>query len=571
MRTRNRDSRPFRASISTRANRVLFIAMFLQLVAAGCDLTSPDKKNHGLSSAVDPALTVSPSSITATAVSWSEIDLTWATSPSASGYQIFRSTTGAAGTYTLLNSTGPNTSRYADNFLTGSTQYCYEVRSFKNTGKNVTYGAFSSAVCATTAPPPVVAPSATDAAPYGGPFRIRWQDNSANEDGFRIERGSSINGPWSQVTSVGANVTVTYVYAEYFEQPACFRVIAFNTIGPSNPSTPDCTALPTTPTIGSATPLDQQSITVSWTDNSSVEDGYRISRQQNGGSWTEVGTVGAGVQSYRDATAAPDVTYNYHVEALKDGGFGFASYDVTGLLATTAPPAPTGADALFFDNYDTGWIDFAISWIDASTNETGFRVEYSPDGQSGWTTFVETGPNVTYFSDPNYVPQSGYFRVIAFNNIGPSSPSNNAYAEYGVAAADFVANAFDQRSIDLTWTDNAKLESGYQILRSTSVDGPFEWVTDLPADTKSYHDDASGAGLASGQEYWYLVVTLYDNCYSCWGYSNYASATTASALSAPSAGAGIRTSPTVRPAPTHPIRIKGRQTIAPRRVPGRTR
>src|SRR4051794_22587746 len=118
MRRRNRDSRPFRASISYRANRVPFIALIIQLVAAGCDLTSPDAKNRGLNPPVDPALTVSPGSITATAVSWSEIDLTWATSPSASGYQIFRSTTGAAGTYTLLTSPGPSTSRYADNLLT---------------------------------------------------------------------------------------------------------------------------------------------------------------------------------------------------------------------------------------------------------------------------------------------------------------------------------------------------------------------------------------------------------------------------------------------------------------------
>ncbi|HTD83530.1 MAG TPA: hypothetical protein VK648_07030, partial [Gemmatimonadaceae bacterium] len=264
-----------RASIPPRANRVLFIALFLQLVAAGCDLTAPDRKNRGLDAPIDPSLTVSPSSIAATVVSWSEIDVSWATSPSASGYQVFRSTTGPAGSYTQIAGTAANSSFYPNTGLTGSTQYCYEIRSFKNAGRNVTYGAVSGPACATTLPPPVIAPSETDASPYAGPIRIRWKDNSPDEDGFRIEQASTTAGPWNQVSSVGANVTVTYVYLYYLygEQPVCFRVTAFNSIGPSLPSTPDCTASPATPTNLSATPLDLQSVTLSWTDNSAVEDG----------------------------------------------------------------------------------------------------------------------------------------------------------------------------------------------------------------------------------------------------------------------------------------------------------
>lgn len=573
----NRDSRPIRALIPPRANRVLLISL-LALLATGCDLTSPDKKVR-LPLPGDASFTVSPSSVSATAVSWNEIDLAWASSPSASGYQVFRSTNGATGAYTQIAQVGANTSSYPNTGLAGSTQYCYEIRSFKVTGRNTTtYGTFSSPACATTAAPPVVAPSETDASPYGGSFRIRWKDNSANEDGFRVEQASSSNGTFSQVTSVGANVTIADVSAQYFEQTVCFRVVAYNSIGPSNPSTPDCTALPTTPNNLSATPLDLQSITVSWSDNSFVEDGYRISRQPQlpGATWAEVATVlpgvNTGVMSYRDATATPDVTYLYHVEAVKDGGFGIASYDVTGLLATTAPAAPANADALFYDEYRTefGGLAFGISWSDASSNETGFRVEYSADGQSDWSTFVETGPNVSYFSEPYYVPGTGYFRVIAFNNIGASTPSNNTYAESGIPAADFVATALDQQSIDLTWTDNAKLESGYEIFRSTSVDGPYDYVADVSSDATSYHDNNGGVGLDSGQEYWYQVVTIYGNCYSCFGYSNYAAATTPPAGVSPTVAAGVRPNVT-RPAPAHPTNLRGGRARAPRRVPGRTR
>src|SRR5256714_2573826 len=568
MRNGTRDSRPMRAPILPRADRVLFIALFLQLVAAGCDLTSPDKKNRGLDSPIDPSLTVSPSSITANAISWSEIDLSWATSPSASGYQIFRSTTGSAGTYTQIASYNGTVSTYPNTGLTGSTQYCYEIRSFKFTGRTTTYGAFSSPACATTLPPPVIAPSETDASPYAGPIRIRWKDNSPDEDGFRIEQASTTAGPWNQVSSVGANVTVTYVYLYYLygEQPVCFRVTAFNSIGPSLPSTPDCTASPATPTNLSATPLDLQSVTLSWTDNSAVEDGYSISRSQDGGAWVDIATVGVNAASYRDATVTTDVSYRYNVRAVKDGGFSLSSNEATTLIATTIPTAPTGASVSFYYDPDYGTVYFGLGWGDASSNVAGFRVEISPDGKTGWTLYTETGPNVfSLYEEFPYGanPPSGCFQVIAFNNVGASTASNVTCGEPFGAPTDLVATAVDQQSIDLTWTDNANVESGYEIRRS--LNGVESVVADVGPNTTSYHDNDHGNGLASGQEYWYLVVTMYDNAASN-SYSNYAAATTLSTGASP-----VRilpsspSSPIVHPAPKGPIRIKGVPTRAPRR------
>ena len=131
------------------------------------------------------------------------------------------------------------------------------------------------------------------------------------------------------------------------------------------------------------------------------------------------------------------------------------------------------------------------------------------------------------------------------------------------APTDLVATAVDQQSINLTWTDNANVESGYEIQRY--LNWVWSVVADVGANTTSYHDNDHGSGLASGQEYWYLVVTMYDNATSN-SYSNYAAATTLSTGASP-----VRilpsspSSPIVRPAPKGPIRIKGAPTRAPRR------
>src|SRR6266487_6102733 len=103
-----------------------------------------------------------PSSAGAVALSEGQIDVTWPdNSSNETGFEVHRSMTGSAGPFTLLAMTSANISSYNDTGLIAATQYCYEVRSFKKTGKQTTYSTFTGAVCATTLPLP--APSAANA------------------------------------------------------------------------------------------------------------------------------------------------------------------------------------------------------------------------------------------------------------------------------------------------------------------------------------------------------------------------------------------------------------------------
>jgi Flp pilus assembly protein TadG len=542
----------------TSARRVA--AMLGGLLTLACDPTSSmDPKDRSTSFVPDVALTVSASSSNATAASWSEIDISWPRIPSASGYQVWRSGTGSAGAYTQIATTPADVLRYADTGLTGSTQYCYEVRSFKTAGKNTTYGAFSASLCATTFAPPVVAPSQPDALPEGMNIRVSWKDNSTNEDGFRIEMAPATNGEWTQVSSVGANVTTTFGSWEVAEHQACLRVIAYNSIGPSTPSTPDCTTVPAPPTNLSAKALDAQSITLTWADNSAVEDGYKVSRAQAGGDWVDLGTVGTNVVSYRDATVTANTSYTYRVEAAKDGGYSVASNEVGAVLATTVPASPSGAWAYFEGQTDYGASSYlALEWMDASSNEEGFRIEYSADTLTGWSLYSQTGPNVTSYQEKFFFAgPAGCFRIIAFNNVGLSRPSNVTCGEMRGAPTDLVATALDQQTIDLTWTDNAGYESGFEIVRTTSDDSnTWSVVADVPPNTTSYRD----SGLESGKQYTYYVYVEYNTADVCCGSSNYAVATTPSGGVAPSASVRSSPAPIGRAAPTRRTRINRRPT-----------
>jgi fibronectin type 3 domain-containing protein len=543
----------------------LLVAVCVGLSVAGCDSDSPVEPQS-------PALTAFSrdvgSGLSATAISPSEIDLAWPRSSGpVNGYEVFRSTTGATGPYSIVATAAATATGYADLGLTGSTTYCYEVRSFKIAGKNTMYSAFSAAACATTLAPPISAPSSVDVVPipndyyvdaYNSAVRVSWKDNSANEDGFYLERASAATGPWTRTVTTSANVTLQWDYGAR-ERQICFRVIAFSAAGVSTPSSPDCTAPPANPT-NLAAKADGQSINLTWTDNSAVEDGYKVSRLDAAGTWVDIAALPPNAVSYRDIGVTVDMTYTYRVQAQKDGGFSNYTNESAAVIPTAPPAPPSGASAGYWTANEYGWLYLDVAWIDASNNEEGFRIEVSYDGVSGWQPYATVAANMTSFEDKlslwdNLGGRAECYRVIAFNGTGVSTPSNVTCAEWAHRPTNLTATAVDQHSIDLSWTDNGAFEYGYVVFRSTDINGPYDIVTETSANATSYRD----TGLASGQEYWYSVAADFGAGYDTFNYSDYASATTLSATT--SAALSVQSSRTVINNHMGPMRIRGRMTL----------
>src|SRR6266705_3932379 len=87
---------------------------------------------------------ISPASLAATAFSFNQINLTWQdNSSNETGFEVYRSTTGPSGAFALLATTGSRVSSYSDFGVAGETQYCYEVRTFRTTGRKNNYSDFS--------------------------------------------------------------------------------------------------------------------------------------------------------------------------------------------------------------------------------------------------------------------------------------------------------------------------------------------------------------------------------------------------------------------------------------------
>jgi F5/8 type C domain/Fibronectin type III domain/Secretion system C-terminal sorting domain/Calcineurin-like phosphoesterase len=89
-------------------------------------------------------------------------------------------------------------------------------------------------------------------------------------------------------------------------------------------SRPPCgsstTPAPNAPNSLVATLSGSSTISLAWNDKSSDEDGFKIERKAGSGSFGEIGTVGADVNTYDDAGLGSGTTYVYRVRAFNTNG-----------------------------------------------------------------------------------------------------------------------------------------------------------------------------------------------------------------------------------------------------------
>jgi hypothetical protein len=101
------------------------------------------------------------------------------------------------------------------------------------------------------------------------------------------------------------------------------------------------TAVPAAPTNLTATAASSSQIDLSWADNSTNEDGFKIERAPGGTtSFVEIVTVGPNTTGYQNTGLSPSANYSYRVRAYNVGGYSGYSNTVTvsTLGADTQPP-----------------------------------------------------------------------------------------------------------------------------------------------------------------------------------------------------------------------------------------
>jgi glucose/arabinose dehydrogenase len=348
-----------------------------------------------------------------------------------------------------------------------------------------------------TPTPPPSAPTNFVANDGIGQSVLTWTDTSNNETGFKIERKpqGSADTSYAQVGTVGANVqtfTNTSVPAGVYT----YRVKSTNANGDSPSNSDDATVTapspPAAPTNLVATgSVGQASLT--WTDNSSDETGFKVERKVQGAADTTyavITTTAANAQAFTDMPAAG--SYTYRVKATNGNGDSTPSNSAD---ATVTTPAVGITNLVVNDNLPAGCVSPNCN-KDKWSIQSNFQVGVVPFGDRTYT--IDSVGNSAILGGP-------WIRTAADSKNYPTNP-----------LATFTANgSFVYLVIDDRWngttgrpawlTDAAFTDQGYNVVVRQSATATFPYSVWRKSITSGSTVSLPAMGATTAPAYFVIV------------------------------------------------------------------
>ena len=347
-----------------------------------------------------------------------------------------------------------------------------------------------------------------------GDLELSWQDNSDNEVRFELVRSSTgAEGTYAALGSVGADVSSYRDAAVDGVSEYCYRVRAVGAAGTTpSPFTPAVChrSVPPAPPSQLAAAATFGQVDLTWSDDSGNAAAFEIWRSTEGadGTFGLRGSVDAGVTTYSDIGLQDDVEFCYRVRAVgpKGQASAFSSVACATTPVPTLPPPAAPTDLAVVVSGATG---ISLAWTDNASDESGFEAWRSTSGPSGtYSRLAELAADATSLNDAGLSAGAQYCYQVRAMGAATAPPS--AFSATGCATvpaapaqpANLTAVPLSTSRIDLSWTDEAADEAGYEVWRSvTGSSGDFTLRATVPADAGAYSD----RGLSPGEEYCYKV------------------------------------------------------------------
>ena len=343
-------------------------------------------------------------------------------------------------------------------------------------------------------------------------IRLEWTDNTTDETEYVVERKTNA-GDYSVIERLGSNITY---YRDFGVVPGTvytYRISAKNNYGASSGAEAGVKAMERLPKApaGVTARSSTSGIVLKWTDNNNNEKFYAVERREQGTSqWIKVGNV-SNSNSYTDASAVSQKTYDYRIYA--HGQFGDSLYSdiVTvehGVVNLALNKPVVASSSLRSGNVETKAVDGSLSssWISKQTDvewiyvdlgevkDIGqvvlrwspthrakeYKIQVSNDA-AAWTDVYYTnngsgGVDVINVNKPGrYVKMNGTKRLTSsgyytINEFEVYAPQGDTIAPRWPEGSKLTAVANGSNGVTVTWTpaqDDMGV-TGYKLYQGTN-------------------------------------------------------------------------------------------------------
>lgn len=228
-------------------------------------------------------------------------------------------------------------------------------------------------------------------------IRVTWSNNRTTArpySGIYVDRQVD-GGDWALLRDVGGgdtSFTDTTTGANHVYR---YRVLPHNGAGnaPAHQYTGNVATTPAAPASASVSRDGDNQNTVTFKHGSSYDGlytGHRVERQVNGGTWSFLANVAAGVTRYVDATTQANASYRYRVRSYN--GAGSSDWATTGTVYNT--PAAPGKPAMSRVTDTRVHAEFRND----ATTATSLQIQRSTDAKT-WKDVRTVSGKVTSFED----------------------------------------------------------------------------------------------------------------------------------------------------------------------------
>ncbi|MDD5225316.1 MAG: fibronectin type III domain-containing protein [bacterium] len=257
-----------------------------------------------------------PSNLQAMIFSASQIDLNWTdNSNNENGFKVEQKI--GAGSYNQIGTTLADVTTYSDPTPVCDNVYYYRVKAYDLAGDSIYSNEINALVL-------ICPPSNLQASPVGSfSIDLSWADNSIIESGFKIDRKAQ-GGSYAQISTLGSNVTSKQDTGLNCETTYYYRIRAYQ--GSNNSSYSNeisaTTGLcpPNPPSYLEATAISTTQINLSWYDNSDDENGFKIERKTEFGSYSTIESLPPNSVFYQNTGLNQGTKYYYRVVAYNAAG-----------------------------------------------------------------------------------------------------------------------------------------------------------------------------------------------------------------------------------------------------------